>query len=61
MKVDVAPLLWVLFLVSIFIITYKLNKKTIKPEICEDIITIKRCTGCKQFSCGHHPDRKETL
>ena len=38
MKVDVAPLLWVLFLVSIFIITYILNKKTPKPEGCEDII-----------------------
>lgn len=56
---ELAPLLWVLFLVGIFISTYLLNKKTPKPEGCEDLISSAGCRGCKQFSCGHHPDRKE--
>ena len=38
MKMALAPILWVLFLVAMFIITYILNKKTPKPKGCEDII-----------------------
>ncbi len=60
MKIEIAPLLWILFLIGIFILTYLMNKNTPKPEGCEDIIKAAGCTGCKQFSCGHHPDRKET-
>ncbi|MDO5089580.1 MAG: hypothetical protein Q4D53_07330 [Leptotrichiaceae bacterium] len=59
MKIELAPLLWVLFLVGIFILTYILNKKTPKPEGCENLISKAGCAGCRQFSCGHHPDRKE--
>ena len=60
MKIEIAPLLWILFLIGIFILTYLMNKNTPKPEGCEDIIKAAGCTGCKQFSCGHHPDGKET-
>ncbi len=60
MKIEIAPLLWISLLIGVFIITYILNKKTPKPEGCEDIIKTAGCAGCKQFSCGHHPDRKET-
>ena len=38
MKIEIAPLLWVLFLIGIFILTYLMNKNTPKPEGCEDII-----------------------
>ena len=55
MKTALAPILWVLFLVAIFIITYILNKKTPKPEGCEDRIKNAGCRGCKMLSCGHHP------
>ena len=55
MKMALAPILWVLFLVAMFIITYILNKKTHKPKGCEDIIKNAGCRGCKMISCGHHP------
>ena len=32
---------------------YYLNHKTPVPEGCEDLQT--GCSGCKDFSCGHHP------
>ena len=59
MDINIAPVLWVSFLVGIFILTYILNKRTPKPEGCEDIIRNAGCRGCRQFSCGHHPDRRE--
>lgn len=32
---------------------YYLNHKTPVPEGCEDLQA--GCTGCKDYSCGHHP------
>lgn len=52
-----APILWMMFLVGTFIVTYLLNKKTPKPKGCETITT--NCKGCKMISCGHHPSREE--
>lgn len=50
-----APIVWAILLVSIFIITYIMNRNTPKPEGCEEIINEVSCRGCKQLSCGHHP------
>lgn len=50
-----APIVWAILLVSIFIITYIMNRNTPKPEGCEEIINEVSCRCCKQLSCGHHP------
>lgn len=44
-------------LVGIFILTYILNKKTKKPEGCDEEIT--ECIGCKVTLCPKHPEKKD--
>jgi hypothetical protein len=39
--------------IGLFIGSYLLNKKTPKPEGCED--TSKECGACGIVSCSHHP------
>lgn len=44
-------------LLTLFFVSYLLNKKTPKPEGClEDEAT---CSSCTLVSCGHHPDMHE--
>lgn len=50
-RIIVAVLL-VAFLVALFIFTFLLNKKTPKPEGCENIG--EECEGCQMTSCSHY-------
>ena len=47
----------VLVCVALFVGTYLLNKKTKKPEGCEDVS--EHCEGCSLVNCSHHPENKE--
>ena len=40
-------------LVAIYIVLYLMNKKTPKPEGCEDLKA--DCDGCKDFACTNNP------
>lgn len=51
LRVIIAVLL-VAFLVGLFIFTFLLNKKTPKPEGCENID--ENCEGCQMTSCSHY-------
>ena len=53
-----APVIWAVILVSVFIGTYIMNRNTPKPEGCEELINEISCRGCRQLSCGHHPTKK---
>ena len=41
----------------LFIVTYVLNKRTPKPEGCENIGS--ECEGCQITSCSHHQNKNE--
>lgn len=43
--------------VVMFIGTYILNKKTPKPEGCEDVGS--ECEGCQITSCSHYKQKDE--
>ncbi|MDD6302587.1 MAG: hypothetical protein PUA56_04745 [Bacillales bacterium] len=43
----------VLVCVALFVGTYLLNKKTKKPEGCENLE--ENCSGCSLVGCSHHP------
>lgn len=43
--------------IGLFILSYLLNKKTPKPEGCQD--TTQECEGCKMIGCSHHPINQE--
>ena len=43
--------------VGLFIGTYILNKRTPKPEGCEEIGS--ECEGCQITSCSHHKNNNE--
>lgn len=47
----VTALLWMALLIAIYITTYLLNKKTPKPEGCEEM---SECSGCANIACSHH-------
>ncbi|MDY0101062.1 MAG: hypothetical protein WCZ47_03425 [Bacilli bacterium] len=44
-------------LVSLFVLTYLLNKKTKKPENCQDIEA--HCAGCVVETCSLNTSKKE--
>lgn len=44
-------------LVTIYIGSYLLNKRTKKPAGSEDLTA--SCTGCAITTCGHHPGGEE--
>ena len=44
-------------LVVAFVFSYLLNKKTPKPEGCENID--ENCEGCQITSCSHRIENKE--
>ena len=44
--------LWMAALNGIYIASYLLNKKTPKPEGCEDLLS--GCSGCNDISCSHN-------
>ena len=46
----------VVFCVFLFVGTYLLNKKTKKPEGCQDMS--EYCEGCSLTSCSHHPNNQ---
>jgi hypothetical protein len=46
-----AAIIWMAILVAIYIGTYILNKKTPKPEGCEEL---KECSGCANVACSHY-------
>ena len=43
--------------VGLFIGTYILNKRTPKPEGCEEIGS--ECEGCQMTSCSHYKEKEE--
>ena len=43
--------------VVLFIGTYVLNKRTPKPEGCEDVGS--ECEGCQITSCSHYKEKEE--
>ena len=43
--------------VALFIFTYVLNKRTPKPEGCEEVG--EECEGCQITSCSHYKEKKE--
>ena len=47
----------ILVLVVLFIGTYILNKRTPKPEGCEDVGS--ECEGCQITSCSHYKEKEE--
>ena len=44
-------------LVLAFVFSYLLNKKTPKPEGCENLE--ENCEGCQITSCSHRIEKKE--
>ena len=49
--------LLLIFLIGVFIFTYLLNKKTPKPEGCENLE--ENCEGCQIASCPIRKEMKE--
>ena len=47
----------IVVLVVLFIGTYILNKRTPKPEGCEDLGS--ECEGCQITSCSHYKEKEE--
>lgn len=47
----------VLVCVGLFIGTYILNKRTPKPEGCENLG--EECEGCQMTSCSHYVEKTE--
>ena len=43
--------------VAMFIGTFLLNKRTPKPEGCENI---EECEGCQMTSCSHYIKKEDT-
>ena len=43
--------------VSLFIFTYIINKRTPKPDGCEEIGS--ECEGCQMTSCSHYIKKDE--
>lgn len=43
--------------VGLFIFTYILNKRTPKPEGCQDISA--ECEGCQITSCSHYKEKNK--
>lgn len=43
--------------VFLFIFTYLLNKRTPKPEGCEDIS--ENCEGCNVMTCSHRTNKED--
>ena len=48
----ILAIVFMMVLVSLFIGTYVLNKRTPKPEGCEEIGS--ECEGCQITSCSHN-------
>ena len=48
---------WMAILIAVYIGTYLLNKKTPKPEWCEDVLS--GCSGCNDISCSHNAAHKK--
>ena len=49
----------VLVSVALFIFTYILNKRTPKPEGCENVGS--ECEGCQMTSCSHYKKNNENI
>lgn len=45
-------------MVCVYIFLYLMNKKTPKPEGCENLRA--DCEGCKDFGCANHPSHHES-
>ena len=52
MKIVLA-ILFFAFLVTIYIVLYLMNKKTLLPEGCENLKA--DCEGCKDYACTNNP------
>ena len=53
----IATVIIVGLLIAMFITCFLLNKKTPKPEGCENID--ENCEGCQITSCSHRIENKE--
>ena len=49
--------LFMILMIGAFIGSYLLNKKTPKPEGCENLE--ESCEGCQITSCSHYKEKKE--
>ena len=47
----------IVVLVGLFIGTHILNKRTPKPEGCEEVGA--ECEGCQMTSCSHYKEKEE--
>lgn len=52
----IIALIWMIVLVIIYVGIYLLNKKTPKPEGCEEL---NECSGCANIACTHHSSHNE--
>ena len=53
----ILAIVFIVALVALFIGTYILNKRTPKPEGCEEIGD--ECEGCQMTSCSHYKQKEE--
>ena len=53
----ILAVIFMITLIGAFIGSYLLNKKTPKPEGCENLD--ESCEGCQITSCSHHKANKE--
>ena len=55
----ILAVLVVIISVFLFILTYILNKRTPKPEGCENVGS--ECEGCQITSCSHYVKKEEKI
>ena len=53
----ISAIFWMGLLVFLYIFLYLENKKTPKPEGCEELT--QGCSGCQSIDCTHHPIHHE--
>lgn len=53
----ISAVIIMIVMIGAFIGSYLLNKKTPKPEGCENLD--ENCEGCQITSCAHHKNNKE--
>ena len=53
----ILAIVFMVALVGLFVGTYLLNKKTPKPEGCEDVGS--ECEGCQITSCSNYKEKEK--
>ena len=53
-------ILLIVFLATVFIVSFVLYRKTPPPKGCEDLLPEeKKCSCCSQIQCPYHPEEKK--